>query len=96
MDKANIENFKIPDMLRKDATDEPIRIGMIYGYSRNANGVSYVIIGKAKNLTKKGVTLEVIERKSALYNDNLTMEKNVTSKTVNVKANLIFPLYHLV
>lgn len=91
----NTQNEKnIPDMLRLDATGEPIEIGMTYGYSRNANGFGHVVIGKAKHLTSKGVTLDVIQKSESLYDNPMKILKTYAN-TVNVRSDLIFPLPHL-
>ena len=80
-------------MIHYDAMLNEIVIGKVYGYSNNKNGFTTVTIGKAKKLTEKKVSLEVLDRKRALYENKLENDKYVhSSKTISVKGNMLFPV----
>lgn len=75
----------------QDALNKEIVIGNDYGYSNNKNGFTTIVIGKASRLTEKGVTLDVIVRKRALY-DSVPEIDLTHGKKVNVKSNMLFPI----
>lgn len=74
-----------------DALNQDIKLGQLYGYSNNSNGITTITLGVAKNITAKGVSLEVTCRKSAIYSDDPKPCK-IERKVINVKGNMLFPL----
>lgn len=75
----------------KDALGNPIIIGNIYGYTSNNNGFTHIVVGIAKNVNKK-VSLEVINFKVALYNNEPEDETNRHTKTITTRAINLFPV----
>ena len=66
-----------------DALSNEIEIGKVYGYSQNSNGITNIFIGIAKNITPTGlVSLTVLRKKVALYNEDPKPDKLSTKKTV--------------
>jgi hypothetical protein len=68
-----------------------VEIGRLYGYSSRSSGFVTVVVGKATGTTNKSVSLKVIHRGHALYNEPVTPEKS-EKPTVAVVPNTIFPL----
>lgn len=77
--------------LKRDALGNAVLWGKTYGYSMDKNGFLKVILGKAIKATKTGVTLEVIDAKRALYDDDLAPLDDHAAK-VNVKSGKLFPV----
>ncbi len=75
---------------QQDALGQDIIIGNRYGYSQNKNGFTHIVIGKAKNFTKSGVSITVESAKRALYSNK--PEPMKIKSTVNVKALNLFPI----
>ena len=78
--------------MKKDALGNDIVIGKIYGYSRNANGLTTSTVGEAIKETKCGVTLRVIRQTVALYDDDPEPPRHMVSDKVNAKAAGMFPI----
>lgn len=66
-----------------DATGKEIIIGQKYGYSKQSNGITNVIIGTACKINDQKVTLENIQEKTYLYidvnNEKISYPKNKRS-----------------
>jgi hypothetical protein len=73
-----------------DALGNPIEIGKAYGFSKNVNGLTQVIIGVAKKLTDHGVTLTVISSCKALY--DYDSEPEETKASVTTRGMMMFPI----
>ena len=73
-----------------DALGNPIEIGKVYGFSKNANGLTQVTFGMAKKLTEHGVTLNVISSKKSLY--DYDPEPEETKPTVTTRGIMLFPI----
>ena len=76
---------------QKDALGNLISIGEIYGYSNRANGIVTVIVGKVVGFTEKFVSLSVIHRGKAVY-ENEICEDTPNERPVSVIGNVLFPL----
>ena len=75
----------------KDALGIGIQIGQRYGYSRNENGITYVLIGTISKINEKTVTMDVEITKRALYSADLETE-STSSKKISIKGNMLFPV----
>jgi hypothetical protein len=74
-----------------DALNKEIVIGKIYGYSNNSNGITTIVIGKAEEISKVAVKINVISRKTAVYSNDPKKEK-INRPWVSVKGNMLFPV----
>ena len=78
----------------KDATGKEIVFGKKYGYSQNNNGVTSIRIGIAEKVTPSGLLkVKIITASKALYNDAPSPDEYLTRTEINVKANILFPVY---
>ncbi|MFW6247099.1 MAG: hypothetical protein ACOC22_02910 [bacterium] len=77
--------------MKKDALGNPIVIGKTYGYSRNANGLTFIRVGTITKETKEKVTLKVLYAKRGLYSDELENEK-LEKEHISIKSNMLFPV----
>ncbi|MFW6120577.1 MAG: hypothetical protein ACOC80_06710 [Petrotogales bacterium] len=81
--------------VKTDALGNEIVIGNLYGYANNKSGINSVWIGRAKKITKNGVTLGIIQHKTGAY-DRLEEAKDTrfrkVAKSVNVKSIMLFPV----
>lgn len=88
----------------KDALDNEIQIGKIYGYSQRRDGFVYVVVGRAikkkEDVYNKNVTLEILSRKYALGDRELGKDdKNRRlfdrrpAQKITVIPNSLFPVY---
>lgn len=79
-----------------DALNKEIVEDRTYGYSQNKNGITRIILGKAKKVNEGKVSLEILERKEGVYNHPPEPVKRISSisqaKIVSVKANMLFPV----
>ena len=71
----------------QDALQNEIVLGQTYGYSTKDN----VVIGKAVNLTRLKVTLEVIKVRNFLYGEQ-TQNIGLNAETVSVFSWHLFPV----
>lgn len=100
MDKSNIAiiGMDTPEIKHKDALGNPIIIGYTYGWVRNDNGFTTVMIGIAEKFTEKGVTFRLISAKRSLWGGDpeaLTIgsaEYNGIKEKINVRGLLTFPI----
>jgi len=73
----------------KDALGNKIQVGSWYGYSRIANGIVDVVVGKVEKLTEKKVTLtECVRQWGAHGNPDIVKP----GKNVSVYARTLFPV----
>lgn len=70
-----------------DALENEIALGQVYGYSTKDN----VVIGRAVNLTKLKVTLEVIKVRNFLYGEQ-TKNIGIGAATTSVFSWHLFPV----
>lgn len=76
-----------------DALGDAIEIGKVYGATRSQNGVTTVVIGRAKklNLKSKTVSLTTLKRSSHLYGDAIgTVQRNPSNGSI--QAIKLFPV----
>lgn len=76
-----------------DALGNEIIIGKTYGMSRNSNGHTNIVIGKASKFTETKVTLEITKRMSCIYS-NAPREDEIGSPKVSVLGTALFPVDH--
>lgn len=76
-----------------DALGNKIIIGELYGMSRNSNGHTNIVIGKAFKFTETKVTLEITKRMRALYS-YAPEEDEIGSPKVSVLGTALFPVDH--
>ena len=81
--------------IARDALGNEMVIGANYGYSRRANGMVTVVVGKLIKINQganasvtTSVTLNVLHRGGAVYDNNITREK--TSNKISPTANSLF------
>ena len=73
-----------------DALGNPIETGMYYGYSRLANGIVNVVIGRAIQVTDKKVTLDDITEQWGAYGNPDTIKRPERARAVYTKT--VFPV----
>ena len=78
-------------MAHCDALGDHIVIGKRYGYSKNDNGFTHVVIGLAMKLTSKGVSIGIQSSMRGLYEDD-PKPYEMGNKNVSVKGMLLFPI----
>lgn len=76
----------------KDALNNEIVLGKVYGYSQRQNGVVMVTIGEALKFNKDSVTLEVLHKGIAVYATELKSTDFPKSGKVSVISNTLFEL----
>jgi len=76
-----------------DALNNEIVIDKVYGYSQNNNGLTNIFIGIAKKFTPTGlVSLSVLSKKIALYNEDPKPDNFLLKKLLAVKEICYFQL----
>jgi len=76
-----------------DGIGRPIEFGKKYAYLSNSNGFTSNFIGIADKVTPSGkISVNVIERYTALYTDNVVPTNEGPYKHVAVKPNLLIKL----
>lgn len=76
----------------KDALGQEIVLRRTYGYSNRSNGIITVVIGEATKITENGVTLYIIYRGKAVYNNQIKEDTYRDRNWVNVISNTLFPI----
>jgi hypothetical protein len=67
---------------------------MTYGYSKNVNGFSTVVIGEAVKFTKNGVSLKVIISKRSLWGNESKplLIGDEIKEIINISGMMLFPV----
>ncbi len=73
-----------------DATDEPIAVGTLYGYSNCNNGINIIVIGRCVKSENFKVTLGEITEKTYHGMRHTCTEKSTRLRTV--MACRVFPV----
>lgn len=76
----------------KDALGFEMKIGNLYGYSNRTNGHVKIRIGTCTKINESSVTLEIIKKGSAIYNDPVRENSYGVRKTISPSSNALFPL----
>ena len=75
----------------KDALGNKIFAGLIYGHAVRTSGKIDVVVGEAVRIDEKTVTLEIMKRGSAYYENDIT-EGTIKRKLVSIIPNGLFPI----
>lgn len=75
-----------------DAMNSPVVIGQTYGYTTSKGAFVTVVTGRARKLTEKKVTLDVISRARFLYGAPVDDDFISDQKHVSIHACHLFPI----
>lgn len=90
MRAAEVPNLQI------DATGNPIKLGRMYGFSNDNNGVTTTTVGKALKFNAKSVTIEIAYRQSGLWSNKPERKDEKQGGKSSVKAMKLFPIHDVV